>query len=277
MADKPILRLVIRPDSRKVRGGGGPKKIFQARYAARRDAILVCLDEVLAAPRDAWHAGRVLLLVHLDGRSLATSHEPKSLFDHTSGFVFTAPWVSGYIIEATENAIKVAKQKVSGKHSDAVMADISRVTRIDVLADVLVKDGARFSSIWNDAEPDTRGIRRFILGPAPFRTAAARSSVVSALGSAASSGQLLFGANPLLLPAPAGAAADPAVDVPGLPAGLAPTMLARYPLEISPKIVAGAPTAEAPEATSRLGRHHQMGGNCSAPPDARVRDRRARA
>lgn len=179
----PLLTLIAPPQPKPAPGGGKSAKDIRERYYERRRKRLVRSFRDLAASasfNQCAKAGRVLVHIAMDDKSIAPSYAPRDLFSSDYEVELVAPWRRGYLAEASAQAlVQLARRLTGSRLSIAVRVDVSRIESVSLLAlDLMEQD---FEALWSRATVLDGRARLFLGSPAPFRTEAAREMLVAEL------------------------------------------------------------------------------------------------
>ena len=116
----------------------------------------------------------------MDDKSIAPSHTPRDLFSSDYGAELVAPWRRGYLAEVSAEALtKLARRLAGDRLPIGTKVDVSRITAVSLLATDLMEQD--FEALWLRAMVLDGDARLFLGSPAPFRTEAARESLIAEL------------------------------------------------------------------------------------------------
>ena len=188
----PVLSLQMdpRPEPRPGRGKDTSKIVISRLLKQQRDLSGTCHQIFHQRAHYPVHAGKLHLIASMFDDSLSPSHTPWDLFDEDMGCRFVAPYVRGYLIEASVDHLPRLAQRIGEPANIASRVDISRVEELSAFDQQAVLRSRSVEQLWEKA-PEVDEGKLFTVWFMPFRDIQARRALLETIDQFSSESVLL--------------------------------------------------------------------------------------
>ena len=136
------------------------------------------------------YAGKLHLIASMFDDSLSPSYTPWDLFNEDMGCRFVAPYIRGYLIEASVDHLRRLAQRIGEPANIASRVDISRVEELSAFDQQAVLRSRSVEQLWDKA-PEVDEGKLFTVWFKPFRDIQARRALLETIDRFSSESVLL--------------------------------------------------------------------------------------
>lgn len=178
--ERPLLTLRIQPRPEARTGGGKSSRSIRFDRLPDQTRVLAAEAEdiVTRLPTQPAFAQSVHLVASMFDDSYATTHTPNDLFEGASGFELVAALGDGYLIEASQPAIRQLPSRIRTQSTVKIRADVSRVKDIQLFDGGQAFHPQNPQSLWEKAVLGDSG-RLFFVWLTPLKSPGARLALVN--------------------------------------------------------------------------------------------------
>lgn len=179
----PVLVLQRQPRPQRPKGGGkDTSKVVKTRLRDQKVQLAEECEQILSKreviPK---FAGKFHLIATMFNDSLAPTYEPRDLLNASVGCRLVAPFIQGYLIEASISRISHLIRTIRNPQNVATRVDVSRLKNLSSFDQNALARGSNLNKLWDVAHELDDG-RLFTVWLIPFHTPAARQELLETLG-----------------------------------------------------------------------------------------------